>query len=43
MSMTRKDFKIIADALKALITALRKSYVNFDSVKFKDYLFKEDK
>ena len=41
--MTRKDFKIIADALKALITALRQSYVNFDSKKFRDYLFKEDK
>ena len=43
MSMTRKDFKIIADALKTLIKALRKSYINFDSKKFRDYLFKEEK
>ena len=40
--MTRKDFKIIADAIKAIIKALQASYRNFDISKFKAALFKED-
>ena len=40
--MTRKDFVIIADAIKAIIKTLGKKYKNFDPAKFKEYLFKED-
>jgi hypothetical protein len=39
MSMTRKDFKVIANVIKKLITDLKKNYSNFDSRKFEQHVF----
>jgi len=39
MTMTRKDFKIIADNLKNLVIDLTKNYTNFDRDKFKKHIF----
>ena len=41
--MTSQDFKMIADAIKAVIKTLSEKYKNFDVEKFKEYLFKEEK
>lgn len=37
--MTRKDFKVIANVIKKLITDLKKNYSNFDSRKFEQHIF----
>lgn len=39
MTMTRKDFKIIADNLKNLVIDLKANYKNFDKDKFKKHIF----
>ena len=39
MTMTRKDFKIIADNLKNLVIDLKANYENFDKDKFKKHIF----
>lgn len=40
--MTRKDFKIIAEAIKQLVEKLKKAYGNFDQDKFQEHIFKDE-
>ena len=39
MSMTRKDFTIIAATIKNLVTAFKNNYPNFDESKFQHVIF----
>ena len=39
MSMTRKDFELIATTIKNLVTEFKISYKNFDESKFKNAIF----